>query len=141
MSFILSERIKIMKNLNIGMKSYSEVMVNKDNIANTIGSGSLEVFATPIMAALMEKASLKAIELSMENDETTVGTMLNITHSSPTPIGMRVKASAEVIKINGREIIFKVIAEDEKGIIGEGIHKRVVVSVKKFLNKTNLKKN
>lgn len=130
-----------MKDINIGMKSYAEVMVNKDNIATTIGSGSLEVFATPMMAALMEKSALNAIDHSMENDETTVGTMLNITHSSPTPIGMRVKASAEVIQINGREITFKVIAEDEKAIIGEGIHKRVVVSEKKFINKTNLKKN
>lgn len=75
----------------------------------------------------------------MENDETTVGTMLNITHSSATPEGMKVKAYAEVTEVNGREITFRVWAEDEAGLIGEGTHKRFVVFAEKFMKKTKQK--
>ena len=99
------------------MKSSAETEVNKENLAVTIGSGSLEVFATPMMAALMENAASKAVAAALENDETTVGTMLNITHTSATPVGMKVTAYAEVIQSNGREITYHVTAEDEKGVI------------------------
>lgn len=78
-----------MKEIKAGMKSSAETEVNKENLAVTIGSGSLEVFATPMMAALMENAASKAVAAALENDETTVGTMLNITHTSATPVGMK----------------------------------------------------
>ncbi len=84
-----------------------------------------------MMTALMEKRGATVSEC-MENDETTVGTMLNITHSSATPEGMKVKAYAEVIEVNGREITFRVWAEDEAGLIGEGTHKRFVVFCRKI---------
>ena len=126
-----------MKEIKAGMKSSAETEVNKENLAVTIGSGSLEVFATPMMA----NAASKAVAAALENDETTVGTMLNITHTSATPVGMKVTAYAEVIQSNGREITYHVTAEDEKGIIGEGTHKRFIVSANKFVNKTNSKLN
>ena len=85
-----------MKEIKIGMKSEAETIVTKENFAVTVGSGSLEVFATPMMTALMEKAAAATVSECMENDETTVGTMLNITHSSATPEGMKVKAYAKI---------------------------------------------
>ena len=130
-----------MKEIKAGMKSSAETEVNKETLAVTIGSGSLEVFATPMMAALMENAASKAVAAALENDETTVGTMLNITHTSATPVGMKVTAYAEVIQSNGREITYHVTAEDEKGIIGEGTHKRFIISANKFVNKANSKLN
>lgn len=130
-----------MKKIKIGMKSNAETIVSKENFAASVGSGSLEVFATPMMTALMEKAAAGAVADCMENDETTVGTMLNITHSSATPEGMKVKAFAEVTEVNGREITFHVWAEDEAGLIGDGTHKRFVVFTEKFMNKTKSKNN
>lgn len=130
-----------MKEIRIGMNSTKETVVTTKNTAVSVGSGSLEVFATPAMTALMEKAAAAAVADSMEDDETTVGTLLNINHISATPCGMKVKAYAEVTEINGREITFKVTAEDEKGEIGNGIHKRFVVFGKKFISKTNSKLN
>ena len=129
-----------MKEIKIGMYSTAETTVSAENLASTVGSGSLEVFATPMMTALMEKAAVAAVADAMENDETTVGTMLNIVHTSATPVGLKVSAYAEVTEINGREITFKVTAEDEKGEIGNGTHKRFVVFGQKFMDKTNSKK-
>ncbi|MGN1480397.1 thioesterase family protein [Porcipelethomonas sp.] len=128
-----------MKEIKSGMKACAETRVSKENLAVTVGSGSLEVFATPMMTALMEKAAAAAVSECMENDETTVGTMLDITHVSATPEGMNVKAYAEVTEVNGREITFKVSAEDEAGLIGEGTHKRFVVFSEKFINKAKSK--
>lgn len=128
-----------MKEIKTGLCATAENCVTNENTAITVGSGSLEVFATPMMTALMEKAAAAAIAQCMENDETTVGTMLNITHVSATPVGMKVKAFAEVTEVNGREITFNVSAEDESGKIGEGTHKRFVVFGEKFMSKTNSK--
>ncbi len=124
-----------MKEIKIGTTGLAEAVVSKENIAVTVGSGSLEVFSTPMMTALMEKAACEAMEKFLENDETTVGTALDITHDRATPIGVSVKAEAEIIKVNGREIIFKVSAKDKDGNIGQGIHKRFVVYSGKFMDK------
>ncbi|MBQ3566103.1 MAG: dihydrolipoamide acyltransferase [Oscillospiraceae bacterium] len=128
-----------MKEIKIGTVGTAETTVTKENLAVTVGSGSLEVFATPMMAALMEKAACNALAASLENDETTVGTKLEITHDSATPEGMNVKATAEVFAVNGREIVFTVRAEDSCGNIGKGLHKRFVVYAEKFMNKTKSK--
>ena len=128
-----------MKEIKIGLKGTAETVVSKENMAVTVGSGSLEVFATPMMTALMEKAACNALEGLLENDETTVGTKLDITHDSATPESMEVKATAEVIEVHGREIVFTVRAEDKCGLIGKGIHKRFVVFAEKFMSKTKAK--
>ncbi len=128
-----------MKEIKIGTKGTAETVVTKENMAVTVGSGSLEVFATPMMAALMEKAACNALEGFLENDETTVGTKIDVSHDSATPAGMTVKATAEVIMVNGREIVFTVKAVDDCGNIGKGIHKRFVVYAEKFMNKTKAK--
>lgn len=128
-----------MKEIKIGMNAKAQTRVKKENLAVTVGSGSLEVFATPMMTALMEKAAAAAVADCMENDETTVGTMLEISHVSATPEGMNVTACAEVTSVNGREITFSVKAEDESGLIGEGTHKRFVVYGEKFMSKAKSK--
>lgn len=128
-----------MKEIKIGTKGTAEVVVSKENMAVTVGSGSLEVFATPMMVALIEKAACNALEGFLENDETTVGTKIDVSHDSATPEGMEVKATAEVIEVHGREIVFTVRAEDKCGVIGKGIHKRFVVFAEKFMSKTKAK--
>ena len=128
-----------MKELLTGTKASAQTKVNESNTAKTVGSGSLEVFATPMMTALMEKAACTALAPYLEENETTVGTMLNITHDSATPLGMNVTAFAEVTAVNGREICFDVYAEDDKGRIGGGKHKRFLVFADRFMEKTNSK--
>ena len=124
-----------MKEIKIGTIGTAETIVTKENTAVAVGSGSLPVFSTPMMTALMEKAAYNAIAEFLENDETTVGTMLNITHDRATPEGIAIKATATVTEINGREIVFDVIAEDKSGNIGKGTHKRFVVYAEKFMSK------
>ena len=115
--------------------------MNDENLASKVGSGSLEVFATPEMIMLMEKAACSCISDYLEYNETTVGTELNVRHISATPKGMKVCAEAELTEINGRELIFSVKAYDECGDIGEGVHKRFVVDTEKFISKTRSKLN
>ncbi len=124
-----------MKEIKTGITGHAEAIVTKDSTALAVGSGSLEVFSTPMMTALMEKAACNAVSRFLENDETTVGTMLNITHDKAVLIGKLVKATAEITDINGRELTFKITAEDENGIIGQGTHKRFVVYAEKFMKK------
>ncbi|MBO7473533.1 MAG: dihydrolipoamide acyltransferase, partial [Ruminococcus sp.] len=95
----------------------------------------------PEMVMLMEKAACNCISDYLESDETTVGTEMNVKHISATPKGMKVCAEAELIEINGRELVFSIKSYDEAGDIGEGIHKRFIVHGEKFLSKTYSKLN
>lgn len=130
-----------MKELKTGLTGMSELEVKEENLAVNVGSGSLEVFATPEMVMLMEKAACSCISDYLEGDETTVGTEMNVKHISATPKGMKVCAEAELIEINGRELVFSIKSYDEAGDIGEGIHKRFIVHGEKFLSKTYSKLN
>jgi len=116
-------------------------LVTDKNTAITVGSGSLTVYATPAMLALMEKAACEAIKLLLNEGETTVGTSLNVAHVAATPVGMTVSATAELLERDGRKFIFKVTASDEIGIIGEGTHERFCVLSQKFTDKTYSKLN
>ncbi|MCI9406343.1 MAG: dihydrolipoamide acyltransferase [Oscillospiraceae bacterium] len=119
------------------MRTFSvETIVDEDNTALAAGSGDLEVFATPMMAALMENAAAACIAEELGEGNTSVGTMLSVSHVRATPVGMKVKATAELVKIEGRKYDFKVMAEDERGLIGEGTHSRVSVNRERFLDKT-----
>ena len=128
-----------MKKLEIGITGTSELTVRTENLAINVGSGSLEVFSTPDMIMLMEKAACNCISEYLENDETSVGTEINVKHISATPNNMKVCAEAELTEINGRELVFSVKAYDEAGEIGEGTHKRFTVSGEKFTSKANSK--
>ena len=128
-----------MKEIKIGITGTSELTVNDENLAVNVGSGSLEVFSTPDMIMLMEKAACSCISEYLENDETTVGTEINVKHISATPNKMKVCAEAELTEINGRELIFSVKAYDEAGDIGNGTHKRFIVYGEKFVSKATSK--
>ena len=118
-------------------KKYTvETVVNEENTALAVGSGDMEVFATPMMIALMENAAAACIAEQIGEENTSVGTMISVSHVSATPIGMKVEATAELVNVEGRRYEFKVMAEDERGLIGEGTHSRVSVNREKFYNKT-----
>lgn len=122
--------------ITIGLRGEVSTDVEKSDTALEVGSGSLLVYATPCMVALMEGAACEALEGAIPEGKTSVGTELNIQHLSATPVGMTVRAEAEVIAVDGVTITFSVIAYDESGKIGEGTHKRVLVTEQKFLDRT-----
>ncbi len=116
-------------------------LVTENNTATTVGSGSLAVYATPAMLALMEKAACEAVAPLLDEGATTVGTLLNVSHLAATPVGMQVSATAELISQEGRKFVFRVTASDECGVIGEGTHERFSVLSQKFTDKTYSKLN
>lgn len=123
----------------VGMKGETGTLVEREDTAAEVGSGSLLVYATPCMAAMMEAAACEAVAPGLSEAETTVGIELNIKHLSATPVGLEVRAEAEVTAIDGKIISFELKAYDEAGLIGEGTHKRAVVSCEKFLEKAYAK--
>ena len=125
--------------ITVGMKGEVSTLVEREDTAKEVGSGDLLVYATPCMVALMEGAACEAIAASLSDTQTTVGTALNIEHLSATPVGLEVRAEAEVTAVEGKVITFEVRAFDEAGEIGKGTHKRVLVSSQKFLEKAYAK--
>ena len=121
--------------ITVGMKGEVATLAEREDTAKEVGSGSLLVYATPCMVALMEGAACEAIQEALSDSQTTVGTELNIQHISATPVGLEVRAEAEVIAVDGKVITFEVKAFDEAGEIGKGTHKRVIVNTQKFLEK------
>ena len=121
--------------ITVGMKGEAAALVEREDTAMEVGSGSLLVYATPCMVALMEGAACEAIQEALSDSQTTVGTELNIQHISATPVGLEVRAEAEVVAVEGKVITFEVKAFDEAGEIGKGTHKRVIVNTQKFLEK------
>ena len=119
----------------VGMKGEVSTLAEREDTAMEVGSGSLLVYATPCMVALMEGAACEAIQEALPEGQTTVGIELNIQHISATPVGLEVRAEAEVISVEGKVITFNVKAFDEAGEIGKGTHKRVIVNTQKFLEK------
>ncbi len=123
----------------VGLKGKASTLVEREDTAYEVGSGSLLVYATPCMVALMEGAACDAIADYLPEEKTSVGTMLNISHLAATPVGMEVHAEAEITEVDGNMITFHVTAYDESGKIGEGTHKRAIITVQKFLDKTYAK--
>lgn len=121
--------------ITVGMTGTVSTTVEREDTAYEVGSGSLLVYATPCMVALMEGAACEAIAGALPEEKTSVGIELNISHLAATPVGLEVRAEAEVIQVDGNTITFQVVAYDETGKIGEGIHKRAVVSTQRFLDK------
>ena len=125
--------------ITVGMKGEVATCVEREDTALEVGSGSLLVYATPCMVALMEGAACEAIASALGEEKTSVGIALNISHLAATPVGMEVWAEAEVTEVDGNTITFQVTSFDEKGKIGEGTHKRAIVTVQRFLDKTYAK--
>ena len=118
------------------------IKVEEENLACAMGSGSLMVLATPAVVALMENAAAELAQIELDNEElTTVGTMISIEHTSPTPIGAEVTATATLTKTDGRMFYFDVVANDKKGEIAKGTHTRVSVKAEKFQMKADEKFN
>ena len=132
-----NERIKEM--LEAGMKGRQELMVTKENSASAVGSGLLDVFATPAMVALMEKTAWISIADALGEGEGTVGTKLEIAHSAATPVGMKVWCESELVEVDGRRLVFEVKCFDEKGEIGGGRHERFIIKNEKFMAKARAK--
>lgn len=127
--------------LEAGIKGREEVMVTEENSAASVGSGLLPVFATPAMVALMEKTSWKSVAPYLNDGEGTVGTSLTISHSSATPLGMKVWCESELTEVDRRRLVFHVTCYDEAGVIGEGTHERFIIANEKFLAKAEQKKD
>ena len=123
------------------IKATVKETVTENNTALSVGSGSLKVYATPAMLALMEKAACEAVASILNEGETTVGTLLNVAHTAATPVGMEVSATAELIERDGRKLVFNVTANDESGEIGKGTHERFIVLSERFTEKTYSKLN
>jgi fluoroacetyl-CoA thioesterase len=118
--------------LKAGLKGSSDLLVGEEHTAPRVGSGRVHVLATPVMINVIEAAALAAIEHLLPAGYQSLGTRLDIRHFAATPVGMRVRAEVEVVKIEGRVVTFRVAVNDEKEPIGDGTHERMVVNVSRF---------
>src|SRR5882672_1444567 len=118
--------------LRPGLRGEASLTVREEHTAPRVGSGVIHVLATPVMINLFEAAALAAVEQLLPAGHQSLGTVLNVRHIAATPVGMRVIASATVQRVEGRTIFFTVQARDERELIGDGTHERVVVNVEKF---------
>ena len=123
----------------IGMTNAAEEFVTEKNMAVALGSGSLKVFATPALIRLIESAAAELVEKNLPRELTSVGIALNVRHTAPTPLGMKVRAEVKIISVDGRKIIFEVAASDARGEIGRGTHERFIVDREKFQRKADSK--
>lgn len=125
--------------LEIGIKGSASCVVTDNDTAKALRSGGLDVLATPIMVALMEEAALTSVRAHLDPGMDTVGTRLDVSHLSATPVGMKAWAESELVEIDRRRLVFRVQAYDEAGLIGEGTHERFVVDMDKFVSKCRSK--
>jgi fluoroacetyl-CoA thioesterase len=125
--------------LKTGMTAQVEKVVGEDDTAVKFGSGSVKVFATPMMVALMENAALSTVDPHLGEGFATVGLSLNVKHMAATPVGMKVSAKAELLSIEGKKLTFSIEAYDEQEKIGEGTHERYIIELSKFLERASRK--
>lgn len=126
--------------MNTGIKGHLEQIVTPEVCADRIGSGLVQVFATPMMIALVEQTCLNSVNPYLEEGQGTVGTLVNVSHCAATPVGMKVWCDSELIEVDRRRLVFSVKAYDECGLIGEGQHERFIIDSAKFQAKIDSKK-
>ena len=119
--------------LTIGMRGEATLTVGEEQTAAAFGAGGVRVFGTPVMIGLMENAAWRLAQPEMNEGETTVGTLVNVRHLAATPVGGHVTATAELVEIDGRRLVFHVTARDDNQLIGEGTHERARVLLDRFL--------
>ncbi len=125
--------------IQTGIKGHQETVVTEEMLASNVGSGLVKVYATAMMIALIEKAAVYSVEQYLEPGQGTVGTLVNVTHCSATPLGMKVHADTELVEVDRRRLVFKVAAYDERGLIGEGMHERFIIDNARFQAKADSK--
>ncbi len=127
--------------LKKGLLGKEQTIVSHSNSAVGMGSGSLEVFSTPSMIALMEKTACESVEKYLDAGKTTVGIGINVKHTAATALGMMVLCESELLEVDGRRLVFKVTAFDKAGVIGTATHERMIVDAKTFMEKTIAKRD
>lgn len=125
--------------MDTGIKGFKEIIVTKELTAISMGSGDLEVYATPAMIALMEGTASESVKPEFEESQGSVGTSIAIKHLAATPVGMHVRCESELVEVDGRRLVFNITSYDEKDKIGEGTHERFIISNDKFQSKVNNK--
>lgn len=125
----------MLQELKPGLTGSAETVVRETNTALAMGSGSLHVFATPSMIALMEQAACNAVAACLDEESTSVGTLVNITHDAATGMGKKVTTTATLTAVEGRKLVFEITAADEDKQIGKGTHERFIVNKEKFMAK------
>ena len=121
--------------MTIGLSYTATTTVNQNNTALALGSGDMEVFATPAMVALMENAAMNAVAPHLEAGQTTVGTQITTSHIKASALGATISATATLTVVDGRSLSFEITARDGENIIGEGVHTRFIVDRERFLSK------
>lgn len=122
----------MLTHIPVGQTGSAEIVVAETHTAPFVGSGRVHVLATPVMINLMEAAALACVEALLPEGHQSLGIKLDVSHTAATPVGMRVTATARVVAVEGRRVVFAVDARDEKETVGEGVHERVVVNVSRF---------
>ena len=118
-----------------GLHHSETLVVEHKDTAAVYGSGALEVFATPAMIALMEKTCLESVADKIGEGNTTVGIAVNIKHLKASPVGSTIRCEAEIVEVDRRRLVFKVMCFEDETLVGEGIHERFVVDSQKFMSK------
>lgn len=127
--------------MQIGIIGKQTITVTEDKTAAAMGSGTLPVFATPAMIALMENTASNSVAGELENGQGTVGTLINVKHVAATPVGMEVTCETKLVEVDRKRLVFEVKTYDAAGVIGEGTHERFIIENEKFMARAEAKKN
>ena len=127
--------------MEIGIKNKLEMVVQDSDTARIIGSGTLDVLATPRLAELVEQCCYLSVSPFLKENESTVGAKIDLNHLSATPVGLKVVCTSELVEIDNRKLVFSFSVNDEAGLIATGTHIRYIIDVKRFLIKANSKNN
>jgi fluoroacetyl-CoA thioesterase len=122
-------------NISVGTSLKRTMIVGEEHLASRVGSGGLDVYATPSMIAFMEGTALKAVQEFLPDTLSTVGTLINVKHVKASPLGATITCEAIVTELDGRRLVYEVKAFDNAGLIGEGVHERFVVDIERFMAK------
>lgn len=127
--------------IQVGIKGFATEVVTEKSTAASMGSGFLAVYATPAMIALMEKSAAMSVQPFLEDGQGTVGTFIEVSHISATPLGMQVQCESELLEVDNRKLVFQIMVSDASGLIGTARHERFVIDNERFMQKADAKNN